>query len=331
MDQDSSLRQAQVAQAWLRAAKSYLNTSGVGYGSLKEAEAALIQASTALDAIDPATVTDDKLRQGVEAMKLDHPKLMAELERGKAAEAESDDDRNRSLERAAAFYVKRRDAGQAHGARKGNEIKALDVQYSSSMGLGNVLVEHGRTMEARAAYEEAIEHVRQLVEQDVSNRERRLRDKAICLHGLASVNWEPEPQIALTQLDEAVELAEAIMALSPDNTRRPRDLAVMLALRGKIQVSKRNQIDLGLKDYERSIELFTIRAVESPLETLSQSDFHDTAMELNLILSKASRKQEAHDMLNGAVTRLRCVAEAESLAGRPEWNTILVRIENSMQ
>ncbi|MBG81494.1 MAG: hypothetical protein CMJ39_12410 [Phycisphaerae bacterium] len=331
MDQDSPLRQAQVAGAWLRAGKSYLNTSGIGYGNLEDAEAALMQAGTSLDAIDLAAIEDDSLRQGVEAMKLDHPKLMAELERGKAAEAASTSDRSRSYQRAAEFYATRREAGKAYGDQGGNGIKALDVQYSSSMGLGNVLLETGRMDEARSTYEEAVRLAQKLVELDTSNRERRLRDKAICLHGLASVTWEPAPQDALRNINEAIQLAEAIMALSPDNTRRPRDLAMMLALRGRIHLVKINEFDRGMQDYQRSIELFTIRAIESPMEPKSQSDFHDTAIQFQADLAEIGRKQEGNDIINEAVTRLQCVAEAESLAGRPEWDDILLQVESTLE
>ena len=191
------------------------------------------------------------------------------------------------------------------------------------MGLGNVLLESGRTEDATAAYEQAAVHARDLLERDSGRRERRLRDQAICLYGLATVNAEHDPAAARENIDEAIQLAEAIVALSPDNARRPRDLALMLVLRGRIRTDQRDEVDQGVEDFRRGLELLTIRAVESPLEPVSRTDLHDTALECRAALGARGRSAEAEVIIAEALGRLRCVAEAQRLAGHPEWDDLL--------
>ena len=171
----------------------------------------------------------------------------------------------------------------------------------------------------------------QLLQLDGTRRERRLRGRAIALHALATIGWSDTPPAAQRQLDEAVDIMRGIMALDPSNVRRPRDLATMLALRGKIRVFKQTEIDGGIEDYRESIEHFTNRAVESPRELASQQDFESTILEMNLVLTAATRAADAYQITEAAMTQMHCIAEAESRGGRKLWIEILARINDARQ
>ncbi|MBG83705.1 MAG: hypothetical protein CMJ40_04055 [Phycisphaerae bacterium] len=326
-DRDTPMRRAQMLSAWMRIAKSHINMSGVGYGSAEEAQSALKNASELLEDIDDSAIEDEKIRRAIESMRLDHPKQMAELARMQASSLEPGQPRTEFLEAALAEYRKRRDAAAAYGAAGGDEIKSVDVQYSSCMGMGNTLVELAREDEAIVQYEQAREHARRLEAIDQKNRTRRLRDRAICLYALASVQPDTLSTKARSQLDEAIELTRAIIALSPDNVRRLRDLAKMLALRGEIRLVRLSDIDGGIGDYEESIDHFTTRAIESPMEPVSQSDFQDTVQSMMTHMASVARDEDGRRIKDLAVTQLQCIAEAEAKGGRTQWIEILASLQ----
>jgi len=328
---DSPLRRAQLAKTWLLIAKTHLNTSGVGYGSLKEADSALTRASDVLATLTPATIDDTSVRSGVDAMQLDLPKLAAEAERARAAAATDPVSRAAALAAAADLYRQRAATASARGSADPSDIKAIDVQYSSHMGLGHVLLALEDSEGARQAYDTALAMAGRLQQLDDARRERRLRDRAIAMYASATIDWSDTPPAARRRLDEAVGIMRAIMRLDPSNIRRPRDLATMLALRGKIRVSKQTEVDGGIEDYQESIEHFTNRAVESPRETSSQQDFESTILEMNSVLTAAARAADAYRITDVAVTQVHCIAEAESRAGRKQWIEILARINNARQ
>ncbi len=132
---------------------------------------------------------------------------------------------------------------------------------------------------------------------------------------------------ARSQLDEAIELTRAIIALSPDNVRRLRDLAKMLALRGEIRLVRLSDIDGGIGDYEESIDHFTTRAIESPMEPVSQSDFQDTVQSMMTHMASVARDEDGRRIKDLAVTQLQCIAEAEAKGGRTQWIEILASLQ----
>ena len=325
-DRSTPQRQAQMLAAWLRIAKTHINMSGVGYGSVDEASEALVNAKAMLDEIDESLIEDPQLRLAIESMRLDHPKQLAELARMQAMQMGPGPLRASLLEEAVGHYADRREAAVAYLDSGGNEIKSIDVQYSSSMGMGNAFKELGRRVEAAREYEQASAHASRLEAIDQKRRERRLRDRAICLYSLASVQPESAAPRARAQLDEAVDLTRAIMALSPDNVRRVRDLAMMLSLRAEVRLMRLSDIEGGIGDYEESIEHFTTRAIESPMEPLSQSDFKKTIQDMMGHMAAVARDDDGHRIKDLAINQIQCIAEAEARGGRTQWIEILASL-----
>ena len=325
-DRSTPQRQAQMLAAWLRIAKTHINMSGVGYGSVDEASEALVNAKAMLDEIDESLIEDPQLRLAIESMRLDHPKQLAELARMQAMQMGPGPLRASLLEEAVGHYADRREAAVAYLDSGGNEIKSIDVQYSSSMGMGNAFKELGRRAEAAREYEQASAHASRLEAIDQKRRERRLRDRAICLYSLASVQPESAAPRARAQLDEAVDLTRAIMALSPDNVRRVRDLAMMLSLRAEVRLMRLSDIEGGIGDYEESIEHFTTRAIESPMEPLSQSDFKKTIQDMMGHMAAVARDDDGHRIKDLAINQIQCIAEAEARGGRTQWIEILASL-----
>lgn len=326
-DRSTPQRTAQMLAAWLRIAKTHINMSGVGYGSVDEASKALANARAILDEIDESRIEDSKIRLAIESMRLDHPKQMAELARMQAMELESGPGRAALLEEAVGHYGNRRQAAVDYLDSGGDEIKSIDVQYSSSMGMGNALKELGRRQEAADQYELASTHARRLEAIDQKRKERRLRDRAICLYSLASVQPESSSSKARGQLDEAVDLIRAIMALSPDNVRRVRDLAMMLALRAEVRLLRLSDIEGGIGDYEESIEHFTTRAIESPMEPVSQQDFQQTIQNMMAHMAMVARDGDGHRIKDLAISQIQCIAEAQARGGRTQWIEILASLK----
>ena len=153
-----------------------------------------------------------------------------------------------------------------------------------------------------------------------------MRDRAICLYSLASVQPESAAPRARAQLDEAVDLTRAIMALSPDNVRRVRDLAMMLSLRAEVRLLRLSDIEGGIGDYEESIEHFTTRAIESPMEPLSQSDFKKTIQDMMGHMAAVARDDDGHRIKDLAINQIQCIAEAEARGGRTQWIEILASL-----
>ncbi|MEE2908294.1 MAG: serine/threonine-protein kinase [Planctomycetota bacterium] len=325
-DQKTSPRQqAQLAAVWMRIAKSHLNTSGLGYGSLPESQAALNEAGILLDGIDLASVEDERLRNGIQAMQLDHIKILAEAARSEAAASDDEYGRQASLQEAADLYRQRAAAAETGTT---DAIKEIDVKYSSHMGLGNVLNQLEDSQGAREAYNTALEHAELLVTRDKDNKDRRLRDKSITLYGLASLDWERDPDTSLEKLDEAIQITQAIIQFDPENARRPRDLALMISLRGKIRLANDLDQSGGIADYRKAADLLTTRAVVSPREVSSQEDFERTLVEMVEVLKQAQHDAVAQDIITGSLTRMQCIAEAEDRAGNAIWIEILARLQD---
>ena len=321
------LQQAQLAGVWMRIGKSHLSYSGVGHGTIEEAEAALAEAGARLDAIELDALVDETLRGGIQAMQLDRLKILAEAARGRAAMAEDKDASAVSLNQAASLYRQRITASNDAD----RDLKHLDVQYSSHMGLGNTLQELEDHDGARRAYVAAMKHANALVLRDKANKERRLRDKAIVLYALATLDWQHDPDASLARLHESVDLARAIIALSPANVRRPRDLALMLALRGKIRIQHDRDRPAGIEDYREAVVLLTTRAVQSPRETASQQDYERTLLEMSDIFAIAKHATTAHEISSNSTNQMQCVAEAEERAGFPAWIGILERVQRDTE
>ena len=327
-DATSPLRQAQLAQIWMRIARSNISTSGVGYGSFDEADKALENARVLLEGIDTSDPDNASLSRGVERMRLDRLKYVAEVARGRSSTTNDPPKSKEYLEQAAETYRLRAHEASQYASRSDDSVKALDVEMSSHQSLGNVLVDLGQNQAAEVAFTTSLDRANELerLDRDPNRRGRRMRDRAVALYGLAMVNTDRQPDEAQSQIDEAIQIARALVALEPDNVRRPRDLALMLAVRAELNMRAGHAAN-GIADFRESADLLTTRAVESPREVQSQQDFEDTLRELTTALRAANQAAEARGIVIGSITQLRCVAEAEDRAGRPVWTQILARLE----
>ena len=327
-DVDDARRHTLLGQVLLRIARSHLSMSGVGSGSLDAAAAALTTADEHLNAIEVDKIDDANLAGAARNTKLSLLKTQAEVTWARAREAASIVAQHDALQQAAEAYRVQLDAGRAHEQK--DEAKGIDVQMSAQQSLGNVLMELNDTQGARKAYAAALVHATRLTEIDGEGgrRPRRMRDKAVALHGLAQVNAHSAPQDANVAIDEAIELARAVMAIEPTNVRRPRDLAIMLALRGQIRVHNDLNPSTGVEDYRECVDLLTTRAVESPRETASQQDLQNTLIEMANVLHQANRLGIANELIGTTISQLHCVAEAEDRAGNPVWVEILTRLKD---
>ena len=326
-DVDDALRQTLLGQVLLRIARSHLSMSGVGSGSLDAASAALTTADEHLNAVDVDGIDDADLALTVRNVRLSLLKTRAEVAYARADESASAAAQRDALQQAAEAYRVQLDAGRAH--EQLDEAKGIDVQMSAQQSLGNVLFELDDVDGAREAYAAALVHATRLnqIDGEDNRRPRRMRDRAIALQGLAQATADADPQDAHSAIGEAIETARAIMAIERTNVRRPRDLAIMLALRGKIRLDGAIDPDGGVKDYRECVDLLTTRAVESPRETASQRDLEGTLIEMADVLGRASRGGIASELIGSTITQLHCVAEAEDRAGNPVWIEILTRLE----
>ncbi len=326
-DAPGPLQNAQLAGVWMRIAKSHLSTSGVGYGSLAEAEDALQQADDLLKDIDLTMTDNQNLRKAVQAMRLDRLKLQAEVARSQAGYAQDEAARQALLLNAVELYQQRADAADTG---TDDEIKALDVSYSSRMGMGNTLFELQDFQAAKSAYRDALEDADTLVSRDTERQTRRLRDKSLALYGLSRLEWEQEPLTSLQLLEEAIEISEALMRLDPSNTRRPRDLAIMIAFRGKIRMDSQIDEDDAIEDFRTAADHLTPRAIVSPRETATQVDFEKTLSEMMTVLQERQRHAIAQEIVSSCLSSLQCIADAEDRAGNTVWIDILERLEKQL-
>lgn len=321
---------SQLAAIWLRNAKSNLSVSGIGFGGVDDAESSLNRADAALDSIDLETVADEKLAMGIQNMRLDLPKYLAEAARVRAELATSEASKQTLLQQATAVYRDRSASGRAYFDSTGH-WKGLDVQWSSQQGLGNTLLGLNDEDGARAAFGNALDHAGKLIDLQPAKSVRWRRGKAIALYSLARLDAAEDPSAALSSLNQSVPIARIIMEDEAHNDRRPRDLALMLALRGEIRVKNDLDAQAGLEDLRESATLLTLRAVESPRELASQQDFAETLTTINEVLLKASYDDVAQRIRGDAISQLQCIADAEALAGRDAWQGILQDLSGEPQ
>ena len=323
-DEATPMQQIDLAQLLIRNAKSLIAISGVGFGNVDEARVALEEAQQIISSIDDSVLTQEYVI-GVARLKLDIWKYFAEVARTQARLETNKDAKNAALQQAAQMYREREQAGKQYYDDTG-DIKGIDVQKSSLQGLGNVLVLLEETEEAQNAFKNGLTYARTLLEKDPMST-RRQRGVAIALYGLSKQMSSHNPEVALAQLNEAVKITRSVNRAEPNHARRPRDLAFMLSLRGQLLIAMGENQEAGIKDCKESIELLTLRAVESPRELTSQSDFDDQVTGMVTTMLNANLLEEGKAMLVETINQLTCIASAEELAGRTQWSDILLRLQ----
>ena len=318
--------QAELGELLLRNARSQLAVSGVGFGNVDAAVSALHEAKQVLDGIN-ASEAPKVLMEGVQRMKLDQRKYLAEAARVEAFLATNETSKRAALKRAEVIYKERYEAGKKYYAETGH-LKGLDVQYSSMQGLGNVLIALDDLEGAEEAFADALVQAELLLELEPSKATRRQRGVSIALYSLAKLSGRRDMQIALTQLDRAVDISRSVLSLESTNVRRPRDLALMLALRGEYMIKLGSDIQAGIDDCKEASKLLTRRAVESPRELASQQDLEGTITTIADTLEDAQQHAVSGEILTLTIDQLECIAGAEELAGRTDWTDILNRLRD---
>ena len=139
-----------------------------------------------------------------------------------------------------------------------------------------------------------------------------------------------EPSKSIPLLNRGITLARIILEEESSNARRPRDLALMLSLRGTILVENEIDVQGGIQDFEEVVALLTRRALESPREAVTQEDFQEHVYAIALLLNERGQSNAATEICNGAIDQLECVANAGALAGGDDWLNILEGLRNKM-
>ncbi len=260
-------------------------------------------------------------------MKLDRYKYLAELSQSRA-EALSDSQRIAMFEQAIDIWEKRDALGDKH-YKETKDWKGLEVRWSSNLGIGNAHLEIEELEDSKKAYETAlgyIETVQSLVP-DKSIRWKRGIGATHYLIARASSN----PRDAISHLQIAIENARRVMKAEPNDARRPRDLALMLSLRGQLRVGNDVDTEEGIQDLRESAMLLTKRALESPRETATQNDFQEQLEAISSVLTESGKPEEAATICNGAIEQLECIASAGSLTGTETWNNIIEQLQSTLR
>ena len=180
---------------------------------------------------------------------------------------------------------------------------------------------------AEEAYSEALKYAEVLLDLDATHAVRRQRGVAITLYSLARVLNNRDSEAALTHLNRALNLMRSVIALEPTNARRPRDLGLILALRGEVLLNT-GEVQTGIDNCREAATFLLTRAVESPQELKSQQDLEDTIIQILDALELAQQRVVSNEILTSTIDQLQCIAGAEELAGRTEWSEILSRLQD---
>jgi hypothetical protein len=127
-------------------------------------------------------------------------------------------------------------------------------------------------------------------------------------------------------LARAIPLQRAVIKAQPDYSRRLRDLAFMLALRGSMHMVINTDIETGLDDIAESASLLTRRAINNPQERTAQNDFESHMLQFSKLLTDAGKPDLVRKICLGSIDKLKHVASGESVAGREDWVEILSRL-----
>lgn len=322
----TTMEQVELAILLMRSARSHMSISGVGFGDLDDAETSLAKAEEVLDSID-LIGAEKKHKTSVSRIILDRLKYVAELQMARASQAENMANITAFHEEAAKVYLSRDTAGKRY-YKTSNDWKGIDVQQSSQLGLGNVLLALGDEKGARDAFAKSLEHAKTLLELVPDKTSRWQRNIAISNYSLARVS---SPKEAMQGLNEGINIARSLVTLESKHVRRPRDLALMLALRGKLRLTDVGDKYGGIADLREAAILFTKRAVQSPQETATQQDYEENITQMADELVGAGLITQGADLLMGAINQLECIASAEEIAGRLKWAEILEKLQTKSE
>jgi serine/threonine protein kinase len=318
--------QVELAIILIRSARSHMSVSGVGFGDLDEAAISLTRAEEVLDSIDLQNA-EASLRTSVSRIILDRLKYVAELQTARAAQTDDEIDKKAFREEAMQVYLSRDAAGKRY-YKTSNDWKGIDVQQSSQLGLGNVLLALGDEEGANDAFAKSLEHAKSLMKLVPDKSSRWQRNIAVSKYSLARVST---PKEAIQGLHEGIAISRSLVTLESNHVRRPRDLAIMLALRGKLRLTNGYDEKDGIADLQEAALMFTKRAVQSPQETTTQQDYEENISQMADELMLAGLFAEGTAMLAGAINQLACIASAQELAGRLQWKEIVEKLQTKLE
>ncbi len=324
--QDDSGSRLELVRNLLLYAKSTMSVSGAGYGDLDKAtetldEAKGVLASIDIDAIEhPDPDRKAALVRQAHMLKFGHGKASLELIISKANEASDENVMRSLLQQAVEVCVSNAETGQNYYDVSG-DWKGLKFKQYAKVELGNQLLALGDRDGSRIAREEALA----LIEGYASNDPSPNTDRAIAttIFNLAEVS---SPQEAMKLLGRAIPLIRTVVKAQPDYSRRKRDLAYMLALRGSIQIENAIDVAAGLVDIKESSLLFTKRAINNPQESQAQKDFEDYMITFSQLLINAGKTDLVSKICIDSIDQLEHVASGEATAGRDDWVDILSRL-----
>jgi hypothetical protein len=329
--QDGSSSRLELVLNLILYAKSTMSFSSAGFGDLNKAAETLSEAKEILQTIDVNAIHDpdptkqEELIRQFHMQKLGLGKISLELILSRANQASDDIVQRSLLQQAVDICKSNEEAGQAYYESSG-DWKGLKFKQYATNELGNQLLALDDREGSRKARTEALALIEEIAHNDPSPRTDRTI--AIAIYNLAEIS---SPQEAMNLLGRAVPLIRSVVEAQPDYSRRKRDLAYMLALRGSVQIENNLNVKAGLVDIEESALLFTKRAINNPQEGKAQGDFENTMMQFSQLLTNAGKSDLVTKICVDSINQLEHVASGESTAGRDDWIKILSRLRTQIE
>ena len=324
--QDDAEGRLHLVRNLLLYARSIMSVSSAGYGDLDKGAEMLNEAKEILDSIDLNAIEESYPDNGAELVKLAHylkfgyGKSLLELILSKVALASDENVQRSLLQQAVDVCESNAKAGHTYYETTG-DANGLQVKQNAKAEMANQLVVLNDIEGARLARVEALS----LIEEYAPNNPSPSTDRAIAIaiYSLADIS---SPQEAMQLLARAIPLQRAVIKAQPDYSRRLRDLALMLALRGSLHMVINTDIETGLDDIAESASLLTRRAINNPQERAAQNDFESNMLQFSKLLTDAGKPDLVRKICLGSIDKLKHVASGESVAGREDWVEILSRL-----
>ncbi|MBT7658383.1 MAG: serine/threonine protein kinase [Phycisphaerae bacterium] len=326
IDQDPTPEeQIQVAKLLLKNAHSHMSVSGVGFGDLDLAEQSLAESKEVLKSIEIDSNDKPNLALGLMFLELSRYKHLAELAQTKA-ESLTGDARDSKYKEAIALWSERDSMAKKYYEAT-NDSRFLTRQWSSAQGIGNAYIELEDFESAKNAGNLGLEYLTHIESLETETSLRTKRNIAVTHFLLAQASDAAE---SISHLQISIPISRELVALESDNARRPRDLALMLSLRGAERIGNGIDAEQGLQDFTESVDLLTVRALKSPRETASRVDFKREVANISMTLINADMFTEAEMICNGAIDQMECVANAGSLEGDDTWDFIISELRQTI-
>ena len=176
-------------------------------------------------------------------------------------------------------------------------------------GLAIVLADTGRSAESLAAYDEAIEDLGLVADQDLGSPDGRARLAAALDARAVHLRHEQRLDEAEASARRAVEVLEALHAEDPIHTGHRRALGTALSGLG-IQLSQAQQPDAE-STLRRGIEVQESLAEEFPRVGLYQRDLAATCQNLGIQLARSGKLDDAQPFFERARAIYERLAEGE--------------------